>query len=131
MSTDRDEQGGRSGAEWAAFAVASVVLAVVVGLVALQPAQSDDPAQPVAALSGPVEETATGFQVPVEVTNDGGATAADVQVTASLTIDGETTEADQVIDFLAADDTEDLVFVFADDPADGELVVEVGGFSTP
>ena len=129
--TTQPERGARSPAEWVTFVVSCLVLAVVVGLIALQPQSAEEPAGPIAHLSGPATPAPGGFQVPVEVRNDGGDTAADVQVTAELTIDGEVTEADQVIDFLAGDETEDLVFVFLDDPADGDLVVRVSGFSKP
>jgi uncharacterized protein (TIGR02588 family) len=69
--------------------------------------------------------------VEVSVENRGGATAADVQVVAELTTGGETTTADQMIDFLAAEETEDIVFVFGSDPATGELTVRVGSFTAP
>jgi uncharacterized protein (TIGR02588 family) len=126
-----DEDDRRSAAEWVTFTVSSLVLAAVVALVVAQLGGADGPARPVAEVSGPVEEHPEGFAVPVEVTNVGHATAAQVQVTAELTIDGEATEADQVVDFLAADEVEELTFTFADDPADGELVVRVASFAIP
>ena len=69
--------------------------------------------------------------VDVDVSNGGDLTASDVQVSASLIVDGETTEGDQTIDFLAGGEVEELVFVFADDPADGELTVAVTSFGVP
>jgi uncharacterized protein (TIGR02588 family) len=46
-------------------------------------------------------------------------------------VDGEETAADQTIDFLAGGAEQDLVFVFEDDPADGELTIEVTSFAAP
>jgi uncharacterized protein (TIGR02588 family) len=120
----------RSVAEWCTFAVSCVVLAGLIGLIAVQLGPEDPPA-PEAHRVGPVRVVGGQHHVRVAVTNEGGATAANVQVTASLVIDGETTEADQTVDFLAGDETEDLVFVFDEPPEDGELVVEVAGYSLP
>lgn len=120
----------RTAAEWVTFAIACallVALAVVIGT----RSGDDAPAEPAAVQTGPIIRSAAGYEVRVEVRNVGGRTAAEVQVRAELTIDGEVTESDQVVDFLAGDDTEDLTFVFEDDPADGELVVEVMGYATP
>ena len=36
-----------------------------------------------------------------------------------------------MIDFLAGGEEEELVFIFEDDPADGELTVAVSGFGVP
>ncbi len=125
--TERDP---RTAAEWTTLATASIVLAVLVGLIAAQLTSPRDPAAPVAELDGQHEEH--GFHhVDVVVTNHGDETAANVQVTAELTIDGEVTEADQMIDFLAGGEEEELVFIFEDDPADGELRVSVSGFGVP
>lgn len=121
----------RSTAEWATFAVSSLVLLTLLGAIALEAARSDDPAAPVAAVDGAVERRRGQFHVPVSVRNQGDATAEAVQVLVSLDIDGETTDADQTVDFLAGGDRQELVFVFDDDPADGELRVRVTGFTVP
>jgi uncharacterized protein (TIGR02588 family) len=69
--------------------------------------------------------------VDVVVTNEGDDTAANTQVAASLELGGEVSEADQVIDFLAGSAEEHLSFAFADDPAEGELTIEVRSFAEP
>lgn len=129
-STARPRRGPRTGAEWVTFAVACAILAAL-AVVIIARTGDDDPAEPIAAQSGEITRSAAGFEVPVEVRNIGGLTASEVQVRAELTIDGEATEVDQLIDFLAGDDMEDVTFIFEDDPADGELVVGVTGYSTP
>ena len=124
------ERDPRTRAEWVTLVCSCLVLAVLVGLIAVQMASTRDPASPVAVVEGHHE--ADGFHhVEVAVTNHGDETAANVQVTADLEVDGETTTADQTIDFLAGGEAEDLVFIFEDDPADGELTVAVSGFGVP
>lgn len=122
---------GRTTAEWTVFAVSAAVVLVVLALLGAQLLGSEEPAAPVARQRGEIQEAAGRFYVPVDVTNEGDLTAADVQVIAELTIGGETVDGEQTVAFLAGSETERLVFSFDDDPADGELVVRVGGFSKP
>ena len=124
------ERQPRSPAEWVTLLVSLLVLAVLVGLIVVRLVDERDPAAPVATIDG-VEEIGDVHHVEVTVRNDGDDTAADVQIVAELVIGDETTEADQVLDFLAGDEEEQVVFVFEDDPADGELSVSVSGFSVP
>lgn len=131
MTPEPRQDGGRSAAEWVSFAVACVVLAAVVSLIALEMRGTEAPAAPLVEAAGAVTEEADGFHVPVEIRNDGDAAASDVQVIATLTIDGEPTEGDLTVDFLAGGASEELVFVFSEDPADGELELRVAGYSTP
>ena len=127
---DEPARGGRTVPERITLAVSSLVLAVVVVLLVVQVGAGDDPPQP-AATVGPTIERGDSFHVPVAVRNGGDRAAATVQVSASLTVGASTVEADQTIDFLGAGETEDLVFVFQDDPAGGELTVDVAGFAAP
>lgn len=121
----------RSVAEWTTLAASCAVLLVVIVLVAAQMSSSRTPPAPVVAVTGQPTEVGSLHHVEVQVSNRGDQTAANVQISASLTIDGEETMADQTIDFLAGHDHEDLVFVFEDDPADGDLTITVSGFSVP
>ena len=120
----------RSTAEWTTFVVSCLVLGLVVALVVGQAIGDDDPPRPVAEVTTMREVGGRHF-VDVTVTNRGDETASAVQVTADLVVDGETTTADQTIDFLAGSESEDLVFVFADDPSSGELTVAVSSFAIP
>lgn len=120
----------RTGAELVTLAVCVTVLIAFVGLILLQLPNEDGPPAPVTKVDG-IARVGDNFHVSVTVSNEGGGTAANVQVNASLDVEGEVTEADQTIDFLAPDNEEDLVFVFADNPDSGELAVAVGGFAIP
>ena len=125
-------QGGRSTPEWVTFAISSLILLVVVGLLVSQVGAGDEPPDPVAVTAvAEIVERDGGFHVPVEVHNRGDRGAANVQVHAELAIADEQTTADQTIDFLGADERVRLVFVFAEDPADGTLDVGVGSFAAP
>ncbi|HUP87463.1 MAG TPA: hypothetical protein VM143_17560 [Acidimicrobiales bacterium] len=117
-------------AERVSFGIALVVVLAVVGAVLAQVPGSKEPAAP-RVVVGRSQERDGRFFVPVAVKNEGDQTAENVQVNATLTIDGEEHTADQVVMFLAGGETEDLQFVFEDDPAEGELVVEVAGFALP
>lgn len=127
--SDRDP---RTVAEWTALACSALLLAAVVGLIVVQMRGTRDPAAPTAVVVGEVREVGDLHHVDVTVTNEGDETAANLQVSAELTVDGEVvTTADQTVDFLSGDEEEDLVFVFEDDPHDGDLTVAVTSFSRP
>lgn len=127
MTTERDP---RSAAEWITLACSCLLLGVLVALIVRQMGSDREPAAPVVEV-GEIRSVDDLHHVDVVITNVGDDTAANVQVTAELVVDGSTTSADQVIAFLPGDVEEELVFVFADDPSDGELSVIVSGFSVP
>lgn len=131
MSEDtREDESGRSPAEWVTFAVALVVIGIVVALVAVEIPKSKTPPAPVAE-PGVIEARGDRYVVPVLVHNRGQRTATDVQVQATLTVDGEEHEGDLLVDFLSGGESEELEFVFEDDPTDGELEVRVTGYGLP
>lgn len=121
----------RTVAEWATFAVSVVILLALVGLIAVEAGEADRPALPRVVETGPVERHGEAYVVPVTVRNEGGATAETVQVVAELTIGDEVFEADQSVEFLARDETAEVAFVFAEDPATGTLDIRVTGFTVP
>ena len=122
----------RTSGEWTALVGSSLILLVLIGLIVAQMGGSRSPAAPTAAVAGEVRQVGDLHHVDVTVTNEGDETAANVQVSAELTIEGEVVSAgDQTIDFLSGDEEADLVFVFADDPDDGELTVAVTSFAEP
>ena len=106
-----------------------MILLAVVAAILSEAMQTHADAQPVARST---RRERVGEQYPSRSHGGepGDKAASNVQVYASLEVDGETTEGDQVVDFLAGDDGE-VVFVFDDDPDDGELTVEVAGFTVP
>jgi uncharacterized protein (TIGR02588 family) len=123
----------RSPAEWVAFAVASAVLLFVVGAIVSMWVDGDDrPPHVVVEQEGEIRQVGSTFYVPVTVINRGGRTAENVQVLAELSRDGEVIEdGEQAIDFLAGGETEELEFVFTEDPGSGQFTVRAGSFTRP
>lgn len=121
----------RTRPEWVTFGVSALILVVVVGLLVVRVFHTDAAAAPVVDRPGAVNEVSGQFFVPVEIVNRGDLGAAEVQVVAELTIDGHTASSDQVVDFLGGGETQELTFVFAENPADGELAITVSGFAEP
>ena len=107
------------------------MLAVVVAVLVVLAFGSAAPATPTAGTPGRARQVGGNFLVPVEIVNHGDLAAAEVQVVAELTVDGTTTSGDQVVDFLGGGESQQLTFVFADDPAGGELVITVTGYADP
>lgn len=119
----------RSQAEWVTFAVASAVLALVMGaIVSLWlGGPPSPPSFDVRTFSA--REVGGRFHVRTSVENSGEETAESVQVGARLTAGGEPPEeAEQTIDFLSGGEEEEVEFIFGSDPAQGELEVQVISF---
>ena len=127
----RAQRAVRTRPEWVTFGVSAMILAVVVGLLVVRAFHTDAAAAPIADRPGPVKEISGQYFVPVEIVNRGDLAAAQVQVVAELTIGGNTISSDQVVDFLGGGETQGLTFIFADDPADGDLTITVAGFAEP
>lgn len=127
----RAQHAVRTRPEWVTFGISALILAVVVGLLVVRAFHAEAAAAPIADRPGAVKEISGQYFVPVEIVNRGDLGAAQVQVVAELTIDGNTTSSDQVIDFLGGEETQGLTFIFADDPAEGDLNITVAGFAEP
>lgn len=133
MSDHRAERPPRTTAEWWTFGVSVALMALVAGLIALSwVTGATGPPVIAAAPSGPAERQGATFHVPFEVRNTGGEAATDVQVVAELVVDGELAgEGEQTIMYLSGGETESGAFLFDDDPATGELTIDVASYLTP
>ncbi|MFC7485744.1 hypothetical protein ACOCJ7_04390 [Knoellia sp. CPCC 206453] len=129
MSRSQNET-GRTSAEWATFIGSSFILAVVAALVLSQLVGPHGPAAPRASI-GSVTIVGDQHHVHVEVSNAGEETAANVQVSMEFVVDGKPSEADQVIDFLAGGEQAQLVFILDDPVTEGELTVDITGYTAP
>jgi uncharacterized protein (TIGR02588 family) len=127
----RVELAVRNGPEWIILGASALILALVVGALVVLAFRTADPAIPAAETPGSARQVGQQFLVPVDIVNHGDLAAAEVQVVAELTIDGVTSTGDQVVDFLGGGERQQLTFVFADDPGDGQLVISVTGFAEP
>jgi uncharacterized protein (TIGR02588 family) len=128
---ERVPRATRSGPEWIILGASASILAVVVGALVVLAFRTAEPARPAADPPGPARQVGEQFLVPIGIVNHGDLGAAEVQVVAELTIDGATSSGDQVVDFLGGGERQELTFVFAADPAEGELVISVTGYADP
>lgn len=132
MTTD-EEKPRRSPAEWITFILASLILAMIVGLVGYT-WYNEDNQPPVIAVSSKdkIREINGQFYVLFEVINQGGETAESVQVTAELKINNKVAETgEQYIDFLSSGEQEEGAFVFTQNPNQGELIIRVASYKLP
>lgn len=123
----------RTPAEWWMFGLSAGLIALVLGVVVMSwTTGATGPPVFVVSPSGPIELEGGSYRVPYEVTNDGGDAADQVQVVATLEVGGEVVgEAEQTVAFLSGGETESGVFLFATDPTDGELTLEVASYASP
>ncbi len=135
MSEKRAGSGwaARSSAEWVAFGIASAVLLFIAGAVAFEWVGDEGrPATLEVERVGPPRRAGEQFYVTATVTNSGDRTAEGVQVIAEIERAGEIVEdGDQTIDFLAGGESEQVVFVFSENPASGELIVRAASYVKP
>lgn len=120
-------------AERVSLAIASLLLAGVIGLVSYL-WMSDRHRQPpsLQVTQSSVRESTGQYYVPFEVHNSGGETAESVQVVAELQIDGVTVESgEQTLDFLSSEERITGTFIFTRDPQAGEVVIRVASYQNP
>lgn len=129
----RTERPARTTPEWWTLGVALALIAVVVGVILVSWATGPTgPPELRVERSGPVERSGDAFRVPFEASNEGGEAAASIQVVAELTIDGHVEgEGEQSIAFLSGGEREGGAFLFAKDPAEGELTLSVASYASP
>lgn len=118
--------------EWTVFGISLVLVLATLGfLVRESIAGSDGPPEVVVRL-GEVHRTGSGYLVPVEVENPGGATAEDVQVPIFLELPGGRREqARLAIAFLPRDSKRSGWVSFRQDPREGTLRVGAIAFEAP
>lgn len=124
----------QSAAEWITLGVSVAVVLVMVGLIGYEYFSSGGQSPVIEARPqlGEVREVDSEYYLPIEVANRGEQTAEDVKVRVALTSDGAPQETSQfTINFLAGNDTEQEVVVFAEDPSQGELTTDLQGFRKP
>lgn len=131
--TTGEQKPERSPAEWITFIVASLILAMIVGLVGYT-WYHEDSQPPVIAVSNKdkIRQSNGQYYVLFEVVNNGGETAESVQITAELKVDGKVVETgEQQIDFLSSGEQEEGAFVFTKNPRQGELTIRVASYKLP
>lgn len=119
--------------EWITFAIALLIVLLVIGLVLLSWVKQDTQPPVLSVIRTQEVRQAQGqFYVPFKITNTGGGTAESVQVIGELRINGEIEEAgEQQFDFLSGGETEEGAFIFSRNPQEGELILRVASYKLP
>lgn len=123
----------RTPAEWTTFAIALMIVALLVGLILHTWLTEDNQPPIISVVSTPEIVEAQGqFYVPFTVTNVGGGTAESVQIIGELRRGGEVVEAgEQIISFLSKNEEEEGMFIFTQNPRQGDLTVRAASYSLP
>jgi uncharacterized protein (TIGR02588 family) len=123
----------RSAAEWTTLAVS---IFLILGLLALvtyvsMTGGNDLPIVEAKPLPAEMRHEGESYYLPVAVTNRGGRTAEEVVVEAELAgRDGSSEASEFMLDFLAGGETREGTAVFATDPSEGELTIDVASFQS-
>jgi uncharacterized protein (TIGR02588 family) len=123
----------RSAAEWTTLAVS---IFLILGLLALvtyvsMTGGNDLPIVEAKPLPAEMRHEGESYYLPVAVTNRGGRTAEEVVVEAELAgRDGSSEASEFTLDFLAGGETREGTAVFATDPSEGELTIDVASFQS-
>ncbi|MFN6570499.1 TIGR02588 family protein [Dendronalium sp. ChiSLP03b] len=132
MTKTQEQKPERSPAEWVTFSTASLILAVIVGLVIYTWLEDKHEPPVLSVTNKSVREIEGQFYVPFEVINTGGETAESVQIVAELQIDDKVAETgEQQIDFLSRGEKEEGAFVFSKNPRQGKLTLRVSSYKSP
>ncbi len=133
MSESNEGKSKTNLAEWVTFAIASSILATIIGLVIYSwLTKKQEPPIISVTRNTPILEEKGQFYVPFAVVNTGGETAESVQIIAELRVKGEVVESgDLQIDFLSSGETEAGAFIFSRNPSQGELIVRSSSYKLP
>lgn len=120
-------------AEGVTFAIAALILAVLVGLIlVIWATQSDQPPVLTVRQTAAVRQEQGEFYVPFMLENQGGETVEAVQVMGELRFSATEIETgDLHFDFLAGGEQAEGAFVFSRNPVQGKLTLRVSGYQLP
>jgi uncharacterized protein (TIGR02588 family) len=117
--------------EWTVFGISLALILVVAGLLLYQEVTAGDTPASLVARAGEARETAGGYVVPVEIRNEGDASAEDVQLEATLTWAGGAEKAEAVLPLIPYRSQRRAWIGFTHDPRGGEVKVRVLGYREP
>ena len=120
-------------AEQITIAISSLIVTILVGLICfIWLTQNDEPPVITVTQTAPAFTTGGQYYIPYTVSNKGGDTADSVQILAELKVGGEAIEtAEQQVDFLSSREQADGMFIFENDPAQGEFTIKSTGYRLP
>lgn len=119
--------------EWITFTIASLIVAIIVGLVLwIWVTRNDQPPLLSVTVDREIRQEQGQYYVPFSITNTGGGTAESVQVIGELRVNGEVAEqGEQQIDFLSSNEKEEGAFIFQRDPNQAELLIRAASYKLP
>jgi uncharacterized protein (TIGR02588 family) len=120
-------------AESITFAIAFLVVAVLIGLILLSwSSQGNQPPVLSVVKDAEVRVAEGQFYQPFTIKNIGGGTVESVQVVGELRQGDMLLESgEQQIDYLSANEQEEGAFVFTHDPRQANLVIRVASYKLP
>jgi uncharacterized protein (TIGR02588 family) len=122
----------RNALEWFVLVVGVLVVVGLVGTLAWQSIGYSDhpPVIAVRALPHRAEGSPIGWQIPIEIRNEGDQTAAQISIEAIATVDGTDEVAPLDIDLLAGGGSLVRVIAFSGEP-EGDVRFRLVGFTVP
>ena len=121
----------RNWLEWAILAGSVAAIGLLVGYLGVQTIAGDEPADVrIEARLDEARSTATGWELPVTVRNDGGLPAAAVTFEATAVVGGTEETSELMLDLAAPGTATDLVVGFSG-PPDGEVTFRLIGYEAP
>lgn len=129
----KPRRGFRVAAEAITFTIASLIVALLIGLILfLWVTQDSQPPALSVTMESAVRQVQGKYYVPFIVTNAGGGTAASVQVVGELRVNGEVAESgEQEVDFLSSGEKAEGAFIFDRNPTEAELSIRVTSYKLP
>ncbi|MCZ2815050.1 hypothetical protein [Modestobacter sp. VKM Ac-2984] len=127
--TESTEHGGTSVAEYAVGGLGALLVLLLVAFLGYQALAVRESGPELAVEITAVRSVGTGYEVRLDVTNDGGTTAEAVHLGGELRRDGRQVEqASASIAYVPPESLREAVLVFTADPRDGDLAVGVEGY---
>jgi uncharacterized protein (TIGR02588 family) len=118
--------------EWTVFAIGAALILAITGYLAVQAIGPPRRDVRIAVTFGSPEPGPLGYQVPLEVRNDGTGPAVTVSVAVALERGGAAAErASVLIDYLPARSRRTGRVMFRGDPGEGTLVVQGVSYAEP
>jgi uncharacterized protein (TIGR02588 family) len=132
QSSELDQRHSRSLAEWITFSVALSLLTTIVYLIGYTWFTQKNLPPLLRLNQGTIRRVDSQFYVPFQVKNSGGEAVESVQVLAILQFKNQLEQTgEQKIDFLAANEMEEGVFVFSQNPQEGDLTLRIASYQKP
>ena len=118
--------------EWIAASIGVVLVAASIAILVHGAMTSPASAPRLAIRVTSIERAGEEFLVILEVTNDGGSTAADARIKAELRVHGVAVEhSETTIDFVPPKSTRRAGVFFSREPRAGRLALRVSGYREP